>query len=461
MEFKTDADVIKYAKTAANKTVGEIDQTGRSKRKTKGSVGHIIEESLFGYEINSNAEADLPELGIEIKTTGVKKNKNKTLSAKERLVLNIINYIEEASKTFETSSFWTKNQKLLILFYLWAKELKVSDYYIIDAILYTYPEKDLEIIKNDWQIIHQKILDGKAHELSESDTMYLSACTKGSSAKSVSEQPFSDIPAKQRAYSLKQSYMTSLVRQYFSLDNLPSISSAEDLENKTFEELLYDKFKPYINKDISEIAKMVGLDLNISHKSRIQRLVSQILGVKGNSLNQIEEFSKANIQFKTIRLEPNGIPKEHMSFEQVDFNQWIECDFDDSVIYRKFEETKFLFVVFKYSETKAQNPDRKLIFKGVLLWNMPKNDLETYVYEFWNKVKEILDEGVELKQVPWGNSFRVFNNLPGSDFNEVIHLRPKARDGNDKTKLPDGQYITKQAYWLDRKYIAKIISTLK
>ena len=53
------------------------------------------------------------------------------------------------------------------------------------------------IIKKDWELINQKIKDGKAHELSEGDTFYLGACTKGSTAaKSLRKQPFNEIKAK-------------------------------------------------------------------------------------------------------------------------------------------------------------------------------------------------------------------------------------------------------------------------
>ena len=52
-------------------------------------------------------------------------------------------------------------------------------------------------------------------EISEGDTMYLGACTKGPTAeKSLRSQPFSDIKAKQRAYSLKQSYVSEILRRY-------------------------------------------------------------------------------------------------------------------------------------------------------------------------------------------------------------------------------------------------------
>ena len=59
--------------------------------------------------------------------------------------------------------------------------------------------------------INKKIASGKAHELSEGDTFYLGACTKGANALSVTKQPFSEIPAKQRAYSFKQGYVNHII----------------------------------------------------------------------------------------------------------------------------------------------------------------------------------------------------------------------------------------------------------
>src|SRR5699024_1039244 len=122
-------------------------------------------------------------------------------------------------------------------------------------------------------------------------------------------------------------------------------------------------------------------------KAFVPNLISEVLGVKGVKLNSIEEFAKSNIEFKTIRLEPNGIPKEHMSFEQIDFNEWIESDWENSHLHNRFEESKFLLVVFQYLETQSQNPLRKLYFKGVKLWNMPELTLETEVKNMWIDTK--------------------------------------------------------------------------
>lgn len=459
LSYTSEKELLELAKSAIGKSFGEIDTSGRANVRTKGAMGHIIEESLFEYEINSNQGADFEELGIELKVTPVKINKNKSLSAKERLVLNIINYMSEINNDFHSSSFWKKNNKMLLFFYLWEKELNLKDYKILETLLHTYPEEDLEIIKNDWHIIQSKIKGGLAHEISEGDTMYLGACTKGANSSSVRPQPFSDIPAKQRAYSLKQSYMTTLVRKTIKSENLIKITNAQDLKTKSFPELLEDKFKPYHGKTLNEIADSLNFTINKKFKANVQQVVSQILGITGTNLSKIEEFSKANIKFKTVRLEPNGTPREHMSFEQIDFQDWLEKPFEDSVIYEKFESTKFLLVVFEYKES-IHYPDRKLYFKGIKLWNMPEQIINTKVKDLWQEVKYLLENGIQLKEVKRGKSFRVENNFPKQDFNEVVHIRPKAANGSDKVQLPDGQWVTKQTYWLDRRFIANIVKDI-
>lgn len=454
MEIVTVEELIEIAESAVGKTVKEYDINNRLASKgNKGGIGQILEEGLFGYAINSISEADFGELGVELKATPVKQNKNKAFAAKERLVLNIINYMKEVEYSFETSSFWRKNETILMMFYFWDKELDRGDYRILKSVLYTYPEDDLEIIKNDWEIIVGKIRAGKAEELSEGDTMYLGACTKGANKNSLRQQPFSDVPAMQRAFSLKASYMTTLVRKYIKQENIVSFASKEELAKKSLETILQERFAPYVGLDMREISQKINYEINPKNKSTIANMISRILGITGTKLDNIEEFSKANIQFKTIRLEPNNMPKEHMSFENVDFDAWLNDSFEESQFYQKFEETKFLFIVFQYRETLKGNPDRIPYFKKIVLWNMPEQTIRNEVRLMWRRGRKVLKDGVELTVRSRGIS----NNLPSAKQNHVIHIRPKAKDGKDKVQLPDGQEITKQAFWLNKEYIAEIV----
>lgn len=457
MIYETEEALMYKAKEAEGKTFGEIDQSGRiSNPKSKGQLGQIIEESFFGYEINSKSEADFADLGIELKVTPLRLNQNKTISAKERLVLNIINYHQEVSTTFETSSFWRKNQKILLMFYQWIPEVHRSDYQVLKSHLLTFSEDDLLIIKKDWEFITNKVKMGKAHELSEADTIYLGACTKGKNKTSLRSQPFSSIPAMQRAYSLKASYITGVARRIFSDRDLVSFTNRSELKVKTLEEILEDRFRPYIGKSLTELARENHTKINKS-KSFVADFVSTLLGVRGTKLDDIEEFSKANIRFKTIRLEPNGIPKEHMSFKNINFMEWARDDWVDSWLKNFFEETKFLFVIFEYKETTSENKNRELFFKGIKLWNMPLTEIEGKLKKFYLSLQQQLLSKVQIESVVRGKTVVAKNDLPSPGSNGLCHIRPKGRDGQDKTLLPDGQMIAKQAFWLDKEYIVSII----
>ena len=450
MLYKSENELMQKAREAVGKSFNEIDQHDRLGKGQKGGFGHIIEESHFGYEINSNAEPDFKDLGIELKVTPFRKNKNGTLSAKERLVLNIINYMEEVHTDFETSSFWKKNRKLLLMFYEWKQEVERGDFRVIETILYDYPEEDLIIIQKDWEYIVGKIRAGEAHLLSEGDTQYLGVCTKGANKSSVRQQPYSDIMAPQRAYSLKQSYMTSIVREVITDKKLTYFASKSELREKTIEELLKERFAPYIGMTQKQMAEHLDVPFNPGNKAFIAKLISSLLGVKGTHLDKIAEFAKANIQFKTVRLKENGIPKEHMSFVNIDFKEIVKEDWEESYIRNYFLETQLLFVVFQF------NAKEELIFKGIKLWHMPMETIETKLYEYWDAIRKTVSEGVQLQETKRG----IKNNLPDAKFNGVLHVRPKGRNAADKTELPDGQWITKQCYWLNAEYIQGIVSDI-
>ena len=205
---------------------------------TKGSLGEIIEESLFGIEANGESEPDFIDAGIELKVTPYRRNKDNTLSAKERLVLNMIDYMTEYKNEFFSSHFWFKNNRLEIMWYLHEDNKDKLDFKITNEVLMDLCEsEDIKQIEQDWYTVINKIKAGKAHEISEGDTMYLGACTKGANANSTRKQPFSDILAKRRAFCFKQSYMTQLVRKY--IGNYENVEKIIGNRNITFNEFIH------------------------------------------------------------------------------------------------------------------------------------------------------------------------------------------------------------------------------
>ena len=103
-QYVTRESILQRAQEIKGIPLRDVDKTGRL-ATGKGAIGTVIEESWFGYTPNSESEPDFPEAGVELKVTPYLRGKN-GIRAKERLVCNIINYMEEYDKTFQTSAFW-------------------------------------------------------------------------------------------------------------------------------------------------------------------------------------------------------------------------------------------------------------------------------------------------------------------------------------------------------------------
>jgi len=142
-------------------------------KKNKGSFGSAVETYYFMLDLNNESEADFKEAGLELKTTPLKRNKNGSLSAKERLVIGMIDYMKVVDETFETSHLMEKAEDILLISYLWKPGADPLDYRVelVEIVsLPGLPEGDLAQIKADWETVVNKVRDGRAHELSGSDT---------------------------------------------------------------------------------------------------------------------------------------------------------------------------------------------------------------------------------------------------------------------------------------------------
>lgn len=449
----TREEIEIIAKSAIGKSINDIlnEQliSVEDNNYNKGGLGQLVEKYLFNIENNSDSRPDFEKAGIELKVTPYKRIKGNKLSAKERLVLNIIDYMSEYQNTFKTSHFFYKNKNIELLWYLWEagkdkKDLIITHELLLDLEL----SEDLKQIEEDWNLIINKIKNGKAHEISEADTMYLGACTKGASALSTRKQPFSDIPARQRAFCFKSSYMTELVRKY--------IGSYEDVEkilttNETFNDFVLKVINKYQGKSQKELMK--EFNLNTKAKNINSILISHMFGIKGK-LSETEEFKKAKIIPKTIRMEENGSIKESISFPYFKYKELVKETWETSSLKEELETTKYMFFIFK----KEHN---EYIFKGIKLWNMPEIDIETYVMEMWKKTYNTIKSGNIVKSI--NNGIRKTNFI-GASNNPVCHVRPHGRNAKDtdilpvRDKLTGALEYTKHCFWINNNYIKKIFN---
>lgn len=442
--------IIDYAKKLKGKSLNIAckETIGTQGYIGKGSFGQALEKFYFLYEPNSDSKPDFDQAGMELKASPLRRLSKGGYGAKERLVLNIINYLDIIGQNFDNSSFWKKNAHLLLVFYLHEKGTDILDYIIKLVSDWQFPDTDLEIIKRDWELIKEKVNQGKAHELSEGDTFYLGACTKGANAQSVRKQPNSNLPAKQRAFSLKQGYVNHIVASIAKEEQEiygKLIKSREEAKKKSIEEIVLERFKPYYGLSIDEILECLPFQLNREAKNFYASLTKAILGIELDK--NIEEFEKAEIEIKTVRLKENNLPKEDISFPNFKYTEIVNEEWEDSA-FKNILEHKFLFVFFQYKEGVLQ-------LRKVKFWNMPYEDL-LEAERVWSKTKEIVLTGGIVNRVEAGIRY---TNLPNKGFSKVSHVRPHAKKATDtyplpvKDKVTGADAYTKHCFWLNNSYI--------
>lgn len=426
-------------------------------KEAKGQLGNILEQYYFGYKLNGTQQADFSKVGAELKLTCINQKKNGEYTAGERLSITNISYKEPVEDDFYLSHIWNKIAKILLIHYLRDKSKDRFDYLIKYVNLFTPPQEDLAIIIQDYLKIISKIKDGKAHEISESDTLYLGACTKGATAeRSTVPQYYGDkTPAKKRNFCFKRQYMDYVLTHYIlkKNDTIESILKSNEFnQHKSFEEQILDMINMHAGKTDKELCELYDRVFN-NNKAQWSDLAYKMLGIKGN---HAEEFIKANIVVKSIRLEQNGTMKESISLPPFTFKQLISEEFEESIFCEYFEETKFLFVIYKSNGANY-------VLQGAQLWNMPTSDLYGDAQTGWQEIHNKIESGIRFKI----ENGRVTNDLPRKSDNRILHMRPHATKAayklnngfetgdihKDANELPNGEWMTTQSFWLNNTYI--------
>lgn len=378
----------------------------------------------------------------------------------------MIPYSIPLSLDIEDSHIMEKINLILLMLYKREENKERTEYIITHSQLFSITNKllkeDFEIIKDDYKKIVTKIQNGEAHLLSESDTTYLAASTKGSTAKKSLQPQFynPDIKAKRRAFSFKPGFMTSIINNYIfnGTETYESIiNKSEELINTTFEDLILTRLNDYIGYSKQQLKDK--FNLKTDSKNIYSILAFRMLGIKSNNA---EEFIKANIVVKTIRVEKNGKIKYSMSFPPFTIKHLLQETWEDSWFYNYFSETKFLFVVYK-------NNGADYVFSGAKFWNLSTTLLEGEAKKDWLKVKEAYKN---VQFYPKNNIIK--NNLPNSSdtnlFFSKLHTQQTAHiingvgSGKGLSKyekytdvLPNGDRMPIQSFWLDKNFVANQI----
>ena len=431
--------------------------------KDKGALGNVVEVLHFGLELNQRPGPDFIAAGIELKTTGFKTLQSGQLVAKERLPLGMINYMrykDPAQCDFETGGILYKSRLLLLMAYLYEANVEIVDlvFRLID--LWEFPESDLEIIRQDWKVIMDKIRGGKAHELSEGDTFYLSTSTAGGGHGRVQDQPFSTEKAKPRKFSLKQPYLNHIFAVLSGKvgQNYGRFISDADLlkQKKSFEQIVLEMFEKFKGMSLSEMADSLGIVLNPTAKHFAALLTKAVLQIHLDA--EIEEFDKAGIIIKTVRLEPNDKPRQSISFPAFEYTHLVNETWETSD-FKNYLDSKFLLVFFQYDGAEDDSKST-LYFKKAVFWNMPDTDIDV-ARDAWERTVRVVREGQIVRGFATDRNGKVtrITRFPGMKDNPVAHARPHGSDAKDTYRLPvpdkhtgESEY-TKYCFWINNNYV--------
>ena len=426
--------------------------------KAKGKFGNAIEAGHFYYKPNSDKE---PDLGwAELKCTGlkrVKSGRSTKLSAKERLVICMINFgggdqEEEKSilkETFDTSHAKKKLNSLVLVFYEYAKGTAVLDLKVLLVDHWMPDATELRMIREDWELIRSYVKAGDAHLISESLTNILGACTKGAKGTDRVKQANNKEKAKPRAFALKQAFVTQIYERLLNqrsggkapepeihLDGMNLYRKAKD----RFEDFVTKRLNKYAGKTTVQICDELGItgkfESKDKHARRMRKFLNKILsGSQDQESDNLAEFKNTGLQIKTVRLKANGMPAEAVSFPHFKYDELAaEDDWEDSELYGMLTG-RFLFI-FLREMGEGKDP----LFEKAVFHSLSEDDLDE-AEKAWKLAVEKARE-------------HAYEEMPGQKDNRVIHVRPhdsKARYGKDPSVEKH------RCFWLNQRYIRGVM----
>lgn len=494
----TKAQVYNILESVKGKTLGEVDKSHQfartlNSKKITGIAGDVIEQSVFGYERDSNQECDIEVDGVltELKTTGVRVSKkdlknangktgaayNIYLGAKEGISITGVTFEPTIQTDFDTSHFWEKSERLLIVFYEYKSYEVVpasgyAEFPIVDYCYNSFSDDEKAKLRNDWEIVRDYLqqiyhqypdkqsrnaqLEGFTHLLRPS--LLLIELVPGFKRKASGSY-------QKPRYRLKQTFVDYIVKGHFDKSRVKNeIKLKESFSG--FVELdahCHALSLKYSGKTLAQLREMLGIEANV--KDIASKCVIRMFGTDCNRLNQISDFTKAGIIAKTITVTPDGGRTEDMKLKRIDFEEWADrdADFEESDIYNYFCEHSFLCPVFCEHDSKDSSVTT---FEGFKRFAFDENFIENEVRRTWEDSRKLIHHN-ELeweyvydkqgkKRMNNSGSYMGAPNFPKSSEYEVF-FRGGASISTDQTRTDcvNGIRMLPQFFWLKGSYIAK------
>jgi DNA mismatch repair protein MutH len=397
--------------------------------RTKGRVGQYV-EAYFGLETNNESGPDFPHLGVELKTVPMRRHKSgRSLSAKERTFITQINYDLIYRQPFEQSSLDTKTRRTLYVFYEWQRDQPTTETSVLRAYLHERDAAAVDMAIRAYDHVVAQVHAGRAHLLSEGDTLGIGPATKDAGGAWVS-QPFGTELARRRAFAWKAAYTTALYR---SLDG-ERWEADRGLEAVLDE--AHERVSQHRGWSVRQLRDEYCPGTSDEWKSVTGAVSRRLLGSPSSS-REPAQYEPFGLLVRAVRVAADGMPWEGTSFPAIDFRDVAEEEWESSPLIEQLRS--ILLVVFRDSRKQVMESE----LERLVHWQPTDWDIAVMREEYERFRTCIAESRPE--------------EAPTEKQTQILHMRPHGTDGRDLVELPNGRWFRRSAFWLNRSYLQRVI----
>ena len=443
--FKKDSieSILSYARGLEGKSLLDIIPN-QTRFHSYGNMQDALAE-LFFFSKYQSGEPFFKEAGLGFKAIPLHSVTENEFTVFNNVFLDEINSKRIQIEKFNNSSFWKNSSQILFVFYRQESKESYFNFRIELARIWEPSGSDLNIIKQDWETIKNRINTSKGGNFLLGDTFYL-GCEKTSAYRKTNSQVQHPIKTRNKKifYVLKKKYISNFINSAKS-NNIKSVVSELKRPGKEYLKVV-DEFEKYYDLNVDAIYEHLGFSMNKKAKGYYSTLTRAIIG--NISERELSEFYDSRTVIRTVRLDENFKPTQNISFPAFNFIDIANNDWDSSS-FKSILEQNFFFVFFKYKENE-------LLLKRVVSWKMDKSDL-LEAKKVYDRTREVIMNGAIVKSISIKGIRKT--NFPGLRFSEVCHVRPHAQNTEDVLKLPVNDtytnltHYTKHSFWLNASYI--------
>lgn len=224
------------------------------------------------------------------------------------------------------------------------------------------------------------------------------------------------------------------------------------------QQFINQKVNGFVDCSVKDLKERLQPNRSITNKADLAVLTRKMMNVTSNEF--VLPGGKASALLKSVRITGDGNPAESMSFQKINFDDWCGADtWQETQTYRFFKSTILALFIFQQYPLGQRVDDKDVIFKGVKVVKISEYDLNHGLKGIWSETRRLIlkNKLVITKKINRSGNVVRSNNLPGISFNGIAHLRSGGRNGNDMVKLPNGQQIALQRFWLNSSYIKQLL----